>query len=318
MGINQYYKAKFLAMVNGEAHRPFVCRALLPWTVKAVSSVAPTDWKQSLAVLAHSNDVVRRAFVAFRWESDAAFEYATASLLMFLCFAGFGRVAVKLIAGTCGISAERAVGVVLLAFALGLLPVLFRYVSYIYDPPQLFLFTAGLYALFERRGWMFFFVFALCSINKETALLLIPLFAVAYRGKFSEKRYLSVILILAAVYSLIRGLIFLAFRNNPGAAVEFHFHRNLIFLKTAWMPASLVLSALLVLIFHDWDRKPPFLKYSLPIVLGTLGTFSLFFGFIDEWRGYYEAYPLMLASSVHSFLALKEKARLKFHRTSIP
>ena len=61
------------------------------------------------------------------------------------------------------------------------------------------------------------------------------------------------------------------------------------------------------LISYKWKEKPAFLKAALCIAVPLFGT-TLFFGFLDELRDYYEIYPilvLLIAHSIGNLLGLK-------------
>jgi len=85
-----------------------------------------------------------------------------------------------------------------------------------------------------------------------------------------------------------------AFRDNPGAFVEFHLiDHNLAVLKSYSLSTSMFWLGVGLLVFFRWSEKPEFLRRGIwiPVVLLV---FALFLGYIDELRGYYEALPVLL------------------------
>jgi hypothetical protein len=63
-------------------------------------------------------------------------------------------------------------------------------------------------------------------------------------------------------------------------------------LTRAWRLPELAAAIVVAgLIFYGWPQKPRFLKMSFVMILPPLVIMALFLGYIDEWRGYYEAYP---------------------------
>ncbi len=115
------------------------------------------------------------------------YEYLAAMALMAGCFVGtLVRVArphrpVLSLPGARRVTLAPIIG--LLSLTL-----LFRYLSYVYDPATLLLFSAGILALGVRdRGW-FFVVLTLAALNKETSALLVPLYLLRYRAELAPRR----------------------------------------------------------------------------------------------------------------------------------
>jgi hypothetical protein len=291
-------------MVEGKAHKPCVYRTLLPTTVRVVSAVVPEQYREACADLVEQHDLMRRAFYILEWESRAAFQYVLASVLMLLSFIGFGHCAVMLTERLCDPPESGMARLLLVTGALVGLPPFFRYTSFPYDPPQLFLFTLALYFLTVQRTRSFFITFVACCLNKETAVLLIPLYGLTFRSRYSSRRqYWYTMVGLMIVYVSIKSALIWVFHGNPGAFVEFTFARNVKWLTSGWTFTDLlVFLSIATLVLFRWSEKPIFLRLSFLCVLLPLGALALFFGFVDEWRIYYEAYPLALGLSVHSLL----------------
>lgn len=248
--------------------------------------------------------ITSRAFRIFGWETRAAFQYLLASVLMFLSFVGFGHYTAKLTERFCELPETATGRLLLITGVLMGLPPFFRYVSYPYDPPQLFLFTLALYLSTVQRTRAFFVAFVACCLNKETALLLIPLYGLAIHGHCaSPRRYWSTVLGLIAVYVSIKSALTWAFRSNPGSLVEFHLAHNVEWLTSGWTFTDLVvLSGIATLVLFRWSEKPILLRRSFLCVFLPLGALAVFLEHVDEWRGYYEAYPLAFALAVESVL----------------
>jgi hypothetical protein len=308
-GINGNYRSLFMDMVNGTAHRPFVYRALLPAAIRAASAAVPEGVRQACAEAAAGNRYVRLAFAVFEWETEAAFEFGLAALAMYLCLVGFGHVFVRLANRTCNLSGTGLGNLGLACAALLLLPPFFRYTSFPYDPPQLFLFTLALLLLAQgRRGVAFFGVFALCCINKETAVLLIPLYALAHvrREPQAWRRGWMEVAGLGAIYLAVKLGLTWAFRENPGEVVEFQLAHNLRLFVNGWTFGNVgVFLGLAALTGYRWEEKPLFLKNAFWVVAPPLVALALFLGFIDEWRGYYEAYPIVFCLGLDSVLRIR-------------
>ena len=306
-GINQHPRAKFLDMVEGKADKPFVYRTLLPTAVRAISLVVPDQWQQACADMVEQHGPVR-TLNALGWESQGAFQYLSASVLMLVCFMGFGHCAVRLTQRVCDVRDTGLTRLLLITAAMVGLPPFFKYTSYPYDPPQLFLFTLALYFLAVHRARAFCITFVCCCLNKETAVLLIPLYALVFRNRCASRRqYWGTLLGLAVVYAGIKSGLTWVFHDNPGGFVDFQLRRNIIWLTQGWTFTDLgVFAVAVALVFFRWREKPAFLKVSLFCVLPPLVVLALFLGWVDEWRGYYEAYPIVFGLIVYSILRFND------------
>jgi hypothetical protein len=305
VGINFYERSKFLEMVHGTAYKPFVYRTLLPTTVHVISLVTPNQFRHVFEEVIGQQ--YNSLFMFFGWETSAAYEYVTASILMLVSLMGFGHYSAKLVMRTCKLGDRQKTRVLLATSVLLGLPPFFRYTSYVYDPPQLLLFTMALYFLAALEYRNFVLSFILCCVNKETAILLITLYAfLQYKRHLPIQYYWGLLVVLLALYIGIKSLISYAFRLNPGAFTEFQFSHNLDLLTRGWSFSNIaIVLTLLALLFYQWKEKPLFLKVSFLCIFPPLIMLALFLGYIDEWRGYYEAYPIAFGLIVDSLLRLR-------------
>jgi hypothetical protein len=312
VGINTYDRSKFLDMVEGNAYKPFVYRTLLPTTVRLVFSVTPEKTQEALANIVVQNHSLVTAFNRLGWETAAAFQYAIASFLMLACFAGFAHYTTKLTMKICGIADTFVVrSMIALAVLIGLYP-FFSYVSYVYDPPQLFLFTLGLYFLATSKLLPFVISFALCCINKETAILLIPIYVVIFHKQLTSRKYFGVLLATICWYIFVKAILAYVFRANPGSTAELHLDHNIHFFNHRLVsPIAPVGLMLFILAFSHWRDMPQFYRVSILSVLPVLAVMGIFFGVLGEWRAYYEAYPIIFGMISFSFLQFKHDPSLK-------
>jgi hypothetical protein len=307
-GLNGYNRARFMDMVEGKAYKPFVYRTLVPSTVRAVTLLVPDAGLRAVTDWVERTGLVRRAFVIFRWETWAAFQYLLNALLTLLCFMGFGYWAARLTMHVNGLPESEPVALGLAVAALIGLPPFFVQIACPYDPPLLLLFTLALYFMVRRREKAFFLTFVLCCLNKETAILLIPLFGLTDRDrKAPTRRYWATLLGLLAVFVVTRLALVYTFRDNPGSFVEFHLSRNVGKLSTGWTFTKLaVVMGYAGLLFFRWGEKPGFLKIAFAVVLPPLVALTFFLGYANEWRDYYEAYPIAFGLVVHTILRLRD------------
>lgn len=309
-GINDYYRSRFIEMVEGTAYKPFVFRTLLPSTVRLIVAITPTTVQCSFSDFVETHVPTRGIFARLGWEVHKAYTYLIASVLMHLSYIAFAHYTAKLVIFTSEvIKYQYSTHLILTTLALLGLPLFFRHASYIYDPPQLFLFTLSLYLLARRRMLLFIGSFALTVINKETAILLIPICALVCRKQYSRREYFRLLFALVDIFIILRISIAGAFRDNPGSFFEFHlWDHNVWYLTQGWSLSTLiVLLILLGLVSYKWKEKPRFLKVGLLCTILPLVCFALFFGFLNEWRDYYEAYPLALGLVADSMFRIKNQ-----------
>ena len=311
VGLNTYDRSKFLEMVNGSAYKPFVFRTLLPTTVRLVSSVTPEKTKEVFASIVVQSQSLGTAFDRLGGKPSAAYQYFIASLLMLVCFAGFAHYASKLTIKICGIAGTFvARSMLALAVLIGLYP-FFSYVSYLYDPPQLFLFTLCLYFLATSKLPQFIISFALCCINKETAILLIPIYVVIFHKQLTSRKYFGLLLATVCWYILVRVVLVYLFRANPGSTAELHLDHNIHFFNHRLVsPIAPIGVMLFILTFSHWGDMPQFYRVSILSLLPVLAVMGLFFGVIGEWRAYYEAYPIIFGMITFSFLQFRHDRSL--------
>ncbi len=311
-GINDNGRTKFMDMVNGRAYRPYVYRTLLPSTIRLLTSITPDRVQRDLSSFVEKDPLARPVFERLNWETSAAYPYLLSSLLMWVCIFGFAHFAASFVMHTCGIHESFAWRLGLAAVALLGLPAFFRFTSYIYDPPQLLLFTLALLLLARGNIGPFLVIFPFVCANKETAILLIPVCAFVCRNRYSRGKYFTLLAGLVVTYAVVKYSISYAFRNNPGSFVEVQiqlFH-NVGWITRGWSFPDLVSwSVLLLLLFFGWRQKAQFLRVSFLLVLLPLVGLAVFCGFLDEWRGYYEAYPIALSLILDSILRIRTAFR---------
>ncbi|MFQ5805956.1 MAG: hypothetical protein ACE5I3_05855 [Phycisphaerae bacterium] len=299
-GINGYDRAMFADMVYGTAHKPFVYRALLPTAVRLVASGMPSEAKARFTQALADTAAIDNLFKILGWEREYLVEYFIAIVPLYLCLWGFVWSLRYLLRGVYHVSAK--VQDVLTLVALVGLTQFFRYYSYLYDLPNVFLFTLAL-ALMVRSKWKsFLLVYLIACLNKETTILLTMIFAIHFLKQASMSRAVfgALLPIQLAIFGLVRLVLFVAFRDNPGSFVELHVpHHNLDLLGAYPLATVFGWCGLALLLFYRWSAKPAFLRHSLWIVV-PLVVLTFFFGYLDELRDYYEAYPIVLLLLLHS------------------
>jgi hypothetical protein len=303
-GIDGYYRAMFPDMVYGKAYKPFVYRTLFPSTIRAVAELTPESIKETISSAIERR--WKRNLDRLEWDTDYTYEYLVALALMFFCFFGFAfalRHLTKLFYDFPPFVADLAPVGGLLA-----LPLFFRYYSYIYDPGTLLLFSLAIGLIATRRHLAFYLIFILATLNKETAILLTVLFFLKESKSMARSRLMGHGLLQFSLWIVIRAALVFVFRNNEGSLFDFHLVRNLglIFSPLDIIYFVGVSMVFFVLVRYEWKRKPAFVREGLLVTLIPMIILALIFGYVDELRDYYEAFPFLFLLSLPTMIDVFE------------
>jgi len=293
------------SMVYGSAHKPYAYRALMPGLVRvaavagdaALARMGKTRADSPLAAFGARllNDRGAPAEV-LQW----SYEYAILFVLTVACLVGFGWL-LRALTRQCYPEVPRFVSDIAPLLALAVIPlVFFRQSNLVYDPMTLLLFTLGVHLIARRSHLAFLLAFPLIALNKETALLLVPLVLLREAGRIGPARLAALTVVPLASFAALRLWQAHALRDRPGGLVEWHLEYNLaafgdpgFYLKT--LGAVLPLA---VLVGSGWARKPRFLRQGLVVTAIPLVASALFLGVLGEMRDYYEAYPFVFLLAI--------------------
>ena len=297
-GINDDKPSMFGDMIYGKASKPFVYRVLLPATVRVLSAPVPQSLRNTISNKIEDNISLNKLFKKLKWEKELAVEYSFAMLIMFLSLWGFSISLRYLFILFYNTSSWFADSVSVLAL-LGL-PTMFQYTSFIYDFPLLLLYTLGLIFLYKQDWIKFLIIFLVGCINKETTILLTLVFYIYYKTSLKKELFNKLLIAQFAIFILVKSLLYFVFKNNPGTFIEFHLiDHNLRLLTSYDLTLAAAVLGLILLIFYKWNEKPNFLKTLLWMFI-PLVILTLFLGYLDELRDYYEVYPAVIIFIAHS------------------
>jgi hypothetical protein len=188
-----------------------------------------------------------------------------------------------------------------------LLPLFFRYYNYIYDPATLCIF-AGAALLIYKRKWLYYYIlFILATFNKETSILLIVIFFLRERNLTAKMNLILHSSVQLILWFTIKIFLANVYSSNAGSFVEFHLlghNLNLFLYPLHLLYFIVVLTIFSVLVVYKWKTKPSYIKLCFLVTFLPLTALSLFFGFIDELRVYYESFPFVFLLFVPSITAL--------------
>jgi len=317
VGINRFHPAKFGNMVYGLAWKPYVYRALVPFSIRIASSAISLETRNAI----HEKIWEHKIFKImnndrWRWEKHFLTEFLIGCILMYLLLIGF-FFAFRYLFKTVYEAPDKLLDLTSLVALLGL-PVMFKYTSFIYDFGTLFLFTLGL-AMMARKKWIsFLVVFTLACLNKETTILLTMLFVIYFYfmpvARLDKPTFMKILAAQIVMYLIARTMLNYFFYDNPGRflldVTDILAKHNLS--MAPYSIEALVYLFITLMILYKWDEKPIFLKCGL-WMLPPLVSLCLFLGFLDELRDYYEAYPvvlLLMAHTIGDILGWKATSRI--------
>ncbi|MCZ2121229.1 MAG: hypothetical protein LC108_03075 [Anaerolineales bacterium] len=169
---------------------------------------------------------------------------------------------------------------------------------HVYDFSTLFLFSAGLMLMAQKKWGYFLIVYTLACLNKETTLFLSLIFLYYFRQNFKKPIYWKLLFFQAIIYTSIRALIMWRFSNNPGVMMENHFYDHF---SSALVPSpKLILGyvsyliLMIIAVRTRWKEKPVFLREALSILAPLMFVLYLLGSYPFEIRTFYEIYPLLI------------------------
>ncbi len=318
MGINSYARALYLEMIDGTAYRPFVARMLVPGMVGMVSAITPVALREAVNDYAVNSVSLCARLTLLGMEPQAFYEYLVGAILMFGSLIGFVFVFRELLRAM--FEAENPIADIATVFALLGLPPMFTPLSYVYDLPQLFLWSLGLLMLARGKTGKFLLVYSIGLFNKETTVLLSIMYGLLYMPwpkvkLMGRARFLWYGVAQIVIFIGYRTVVGAWFSGNPGQWVESHLLDHNVDLLKTYTPGFAVTALLLVLLIgYRWREKPVFLKYAL-VASVPLFVMTLFSGMLDEVRVFLEVYPtlwLMAIPAIGSILGYRVSVRSGF------
>jgi hypothetical protein len=220
-----------ILMLDGDAHRPFVYRQLMPQIANALDRITPTSIKDKVVGRILGPVFNRSGMQLGLRQGDVTipthtFRYYVVYMLGFFALLP-ALFLMRRFCLSCGCSEQSATAAPAI-FALAI-PILQSVGGYFYDFGEIFFLFATLCLIDCRYRWLIVPLTAIATFNKESYLFyLLSISPLLWRGKSDRETILicfGSILVAGLTYLVLRAV----YAVNPGATAEFHLFSNLMF-----------------------------------------------------------------------------------------
>lgn len=318
-------KHGLIALMDGTGSRPFVYRRLAPTIVRIGTDFAMPRLSPHAVDYLVNQSALNRHRIAWdggeSWGPRKAVAFHVAYVVVWLSLLG------TLLAGALLVHLVRRCSAfeALMTASLGmcLVPLMFVGGAYLYDAPELLLWTSVLCVAIGGPVVLLPPMFLLMLVNKESALVAAPALFPILDARFGRRQgvvWTAVVFVLASAW-----VVFVRryYAHQPGGAMEWWLPLNLAFwsnpksyfllaqIFSPALPAPRGANVILLLFFllpirFGWKTFRRDLKWAL--VLVTLALLPLFFGFcyMDELRNLSLCFPLLfllIVEGVHGMFA---------------
>lgn len=293
--LDGYERAMLQNSIDGTAYRPFVYRALVPFVTRRLTDLVPAALREQINDAGRAlftNETLRRKIPIGRVDYTSL---AILGVLWYSSLLGFAWAFTRFLSTFYQFPRPFIYAVSLVGVAG--IPAFFASYNYIYDLPHIFLFTLSLVLLSRQRWPAYLVLFALTTLNKETSVLLILAYCLYYHNKLG-RRFWRLLAGQMGMFLAIKLYLTALFGSRPGSVVEFHLRQNL-FLANYNIAQFTAFVIILVAVAYDWQNKPEFVRQALWLLVPLLGL-TFFFGVLQEYRDYYEVYPVLLMLCAHT------------------
>ena len=284
-----YIGADLSALIRGEGHIPYQYRVLIPFLVGELEALHLVPLIET--ILSPLNIPELSAALNSTPYTAAPFVF-----LEILSVWGLIVAFYRLLTQFPGGAIRRALGVSLLLALLVLVPRLTPDARLWYpsDMPAILVVVLGYLLLFNGKVQLFYPLFILGTLNRETTLFMLPLLTFLPTGVLRSRRGFTHACVLFGVWAAIKLALFFLFRGNHG----YPMHPNIIVNMELLQDPRVVVVTLTTIVFvaivavaAAWRSQDPRLRAACQAA--ALFIVAIFLaGKMDELRIYLELAPL--------------------------
>jgi len=291
-GMLEEPRFSFEDYVDGEAHRPFAYRMLVPALLRGIDAVTPTGLDTRLDEA--SSAIMTRPADPRPITTGPENKYPRMILWLAafdaLCLFGYALIGSSLLRR---LFPDTKLGLVApLLFVVLVRVVLDQRFSHYYDFATLLLMASLVWALASERHLLFLAVFAVACLNKETAILASVGYAAVFFGRLPWPRYWAVLALQAAIFLAIYLFARLTHADNPGVGLEVWIPEQIAYLRQQPAGFFLVVTLNAFLVTFRWSEKPQ-IFHRLALMVGANAALFALGGYPGEYRAFFEVYLVL-------------------------
>lgn len=183
--------------------------------------------------------------------------------------------------------------IALLACEITILPVMF-YIK-IYDLATALFFTISFAALARKKYGLYYLIFPIATLNRETTILLMMFFAIYFYRKMPVRNWMWGLLYQAIVYLILKSFVNIQFGHLPGSPFIWSWRLVVQAYASNYLLTSFLASAILLFVYlslRRWQDKPHLLVSAFLFIFLSLLVLHLLFGMAFEVRVFSEILPV--------------------------
>jgi hypothetical protein len=181
-----------------------------------------------------------------------------------------------------------------------------------YDIATAMFFALSLGLLARGKSNLYYLIFIIASINRETTFLLTLFFIVYFFKRIPFKQYCFGVLYQGFAYLIVKVMIMSIYTNVPGTPLQW---RPLEVLKgyvdkPVWFAVFFLIFflALIVLSMRRWNEKPMFLRVAFSTIFPIQLLLHIFLGYSYEIRVFAEVFPVIFMLYALAIQAIHSQA----------
>jgi hypothetical protein len=184
-----------------------------------------------------------------------------------------------------------------------------------YDIATAMFFALSFGLLARGKFNLYYLLFVISSINRETTFLLILFFIIYFFGKIPFRQYCFGVIYQGLAYLIVKIIIMNIYASVPGTTLQW---RPLEVItgyvdKPVWFAVFFLIFflALLVLSLHQWNDKPLFLRVAFGTIFPVQLILHILLGYSYEIRVFAEIFPVLFMLCAWSIQTINHQARLQ-------
>ena len=290
-----YIGADLSALVAGEGHLPYQYRALVPAVVRALRSLNLTPYLGELLAPLHLDAISS----ALNTNPEMAAPFVLCEILaawgLLLSF----RVLSSMFSASPTVQAAGSIAILLPIACLPMLTPDSR-LWYPSDIPAVLVVVLSYIFLFEGRVALFYPLFILGTLNRETTLFLLPLLMYLPADVLKTRFGVAHAALLFVVWAAIKTGLFYLFRGNHGYPVHPNIVINIEMIQDPRVFGTVIAVVLgFALLFVESAYRCGDQRLKAAFKAAALFLVAIFLaGKLDEMRVYMEFVPLLVLAAV--------------------